>query len=211
MALGVGSLIEIAIEGTVYAQQQMNTWTYLVGVYPVAVSAAQIAEAFWNHVKAAQRGVAVSLHTTMYQTVRVRELDDPAGALGSYAVPSAEQSGTRSAGTSQDAAVFIALGASLKVATRATRAGSKRFAGLCENDMDGSAASSAARAAVQALLDVVCVPVVLGAPAALVELAPVVVKRDRVTGLPLAHQAIESATANFFLTTQNTRKVGHGA
>lgn len=211
MAFGVGSLVEIAVEGTVFAQQQMNVWTYRVQAYPGPASGAEIAEAFWQHVKAATRGVAVTLHTTLYQTVRVRELDDPLGLFGSYAVPTAEQSGTRSPAGSEDTPTFVALGARLHVGARTTRPGSKRFAGLCEADIIGQVASPTARAAVQALLDVACVPVTLGAPAALVGLSPVVVRRDPVTGLPVAWQYIESATANNYVTTQNTRKVGRGS
>lgn len=211
MAFGVGSLIEIAVEGTVFTQQQMNVWTYRLSAYPGPVTAAQIAEAFWQHVKAATRGVGVSIHTNLYQTVRVRELDDPLGLFGSYAVPTAEQSGTRSSGGSEDTPSFVALGARLHVGSRTTRPGSKRFAGLCEADIVGQSPSPTARAAVQALLDVACVPITLGAPAALIGLSPVIVRRDPTTGLPVAWQYIESATATNLVTTQNTRKLGRGS
>lgn len=210
MALAVGSLLEFAVRGFFYRQVWMNVWTYRIGIYPVAVSAAQLAEAYWQHVKTTYRNVPVSDLGDFFQEVTCRELDSLTGALGSYTIPSGERAGTRSPSGTTVQPAFMAAGATLAVATRVTRPGSKRFGGLCEGDvLDGSLTASPI-AAIEALLAVAAVPIILGAPAALVELAPVVVRRDRSTGLPLANQSVESTSVDTLVTTQNTRKVGRG-
>lgn len=210
MGLGVGSLIELSVRGLSYNQVWMNTWTYQIGLYPVAVSAAQVAEAYWAHVKSAYRGMALSLYTGFFQEVVCRELDSATGALGTFAVPAAEKEGTRSSSGNPAVAPFLAVGAKLNVSSRVTRPGAKRFAGFGESDFTSENVEASVRTVVGAVCAVCATPVVLGAPAALVELAPVVVRKDRATGLPVAHQPIESFSVAQLATTQNTRKIGRG-
>lgn len=211
MALGVGSLIAVVLSGDGGGALCQNAWTYHIGLYPVAVSAAQIAEAWWNHVKAAYRAMATTGYGSAFLSVSVREMDSLTGALGSYSVPLAEQNGTRTVTGDNVVASFIAVGAKLNVPSRVTRPGSKRFWGWGEADLNGQSVSVTAQTVAQAVLNVAAAPIVLGAPAALVELAPVVVKRDPSTGLPLAEQPVAGAVVKPLVTSQVSRKLGRGA
>lgn len=211
MAIGNGSLIEMAVVGSAFDQTIINTWTYEVGNAPVSSSAADWGEAWWNHVKAAYRGIPTTDYTTIFEVVRVRELDTALGEYGEFAVPISEMAGTRSVAASTAVAPFIAAGVRLTVGTRVTRPGQKRFAGLGESDLDHAALTSAVNGAVDTLMTLMTGPVfVLGAPAALGELTPVIVRRDPVTGLPVAHQRATGYVRNPNYTTQNTRKIGRG-
>ena len=96
-------------------------------------SAVSVAEGFWAKVKTAWRAFLPSGLSTWFLEVRCDQLFSPYG-FGIYTVPTGERAGTRA--TSGDfAPIFVAGLITLKVATRQTRPGSKRIAGLAETDI----------------------------------------------------------------------------
>lgn len=211
MAIGVNSLVEISNRGTVSGQQVMNVWQYQVTSNPGPVTAGQLGEAWWNHMKTTLRAIPTTNASTMFQSILVRELDSLTGAYGEYAVPSGERAGTRSPGSeSSPLPNFNAAGVRLVVAERTTRPGQKRFAGLSETDNDTGQLQTALLAALNAHFAVAIVPATLGAPAALTVLAPVVVRKDA-DGLPVVFQEVEGYVINPYMTSQVSRKIGRGA
>lgn len=211
MAIEIGALLEIAVQGVNQSNLVMNVMQYEVTTSAPTITAENAAEAWWGHVKATYRSVATTYYDGLFRQVQVRELNNPAGAFGTYAVPLAEQGGTRSPGASpQGLPPFCAVGVRLNVGTRVTRGGAKRLMGLMEADQDNGVLVAGVVSAAQAWADFMIQGMTLGAPAATMTLLPIVCRKDA-TGVVTAHQSIQSAGVNLNVTSQNTRKYGRGA
>jgi hypothetical protein len=211
MAIGASSLIEVTMGMLWFGQQTLNVYQYEVDVWPNPTSAINAAEAWWNHVKTDYRALIVSGGGRNFNSVTVRELNNPTGDLAEFSIPSAEEGGTRSAGSlGAFLASFNAVGVRLTVGSRATRSGQKRIVGLTEGDVQGNDVSSGFIPLVENLMDTMTTHMILGAPSALVELSPIVCRKD-ITGAVTASQPVTGYVVNPFLTTQNTRKFGRGA
>ena len=206
-----GTLIEISNVGELFGSETRNVWQYELESSLATVSAAQVGEAWWHHVKTGLRGIVTTNIGGCYRSVEVRELNNPAGELGSYGIPSGEWAGTRSPGTEAGILMpFAAVGVRLDVGTRVTRPGQKRFAGLVEGDQNGGLIQAGVQTAVEAAMDTMVAVMILGAPAATLTLRPVVCRKNA-AGVVTAHQNIEGYTINPNVTSQNTRKFGRGA
>lgn len=211
MAITLGSLVEILMVGNIPSGQVMNAWQYSVDGSAFLVEPVQIAEAWWNHVKATYRAIPVVGYTEAFLTVLLRELNNPAGDYAEYAVPIGERAGTRSA-TAQGSFLqpYAAVGARLTVGTRITRPGQKRFWGFEEGDQQNGVVEATPLAAVNAHMAVMTEPMILGAPAATIVLNPIVTKRDA-QGEVTANQPVLGWVTNGYMTTQNSRKYGRGS
>lgn len=211
MAIGVNSLLEVSLSMQFYGQQVMNVWQYEVDTWPAAVGAVAVGEAWWAHVQTAYRAAMVTSGARIFDSVIVRELNNPTGELAEYSIPSASSDGTRAAGTlGSFLASFNAVGVRLTVGTRATRSGQKRFVGLTEGDVAGNDVSATFIGLIDTLMDIMVVNLTLGAPAALTVLAPVVCRKDT-TGAVIASQPVLGHVINPYVTTQNSRKYGRGS
>lgn len=210
MAIGVDSLIEVSNVGTAFSAQVRNVWQYRVESTVFGLTSASLAEAWWNHVKTVMRAFPTVAYAELYQSIEVRELNNPTGDYGTYAVPSGEWAGTRANPTQADTLPpFCAGSIRLTVGTRLTRPGSKRFVGLVEGDQVGGILHGATITLLNNIGNVVTAPIVLGAPAATVSLTPIIVKKGA-GGSVLAHQEITGYLASNRVTTQNTRKFFKG-
>jgi len=211
MAYSIGDAIEIALHMHVGADKVMNVWTYeLSGVVAPTVQSAHIAEAWWQHMKASYRATIAVGFGALFDKVSVKSLMSATGDSGEWAIPSGEQAGTRSNPAGDFAPQFTAAGSKLIVPSRLTRPGAKRFIGLYEADTTFNFVGSAFIALVNAVHTVQLPNFVLGAPAATVQLNPVVVRKDS-SGLASTWQQWNSFLVNPYVTTQNTRKVGRGS
>lgn len=211
MAIEIGTLLEVAVQGVNQSNQVMNVMQYVVSTSVPTITAENVAEAWWNHVKDTYRSVATSYYDGLFRQVQVRELNDPTGAFGTYAVPLTEQGGTRGMGASpQGLPPFCAVGVRLNVGTRVTRGGAKRLMGLMEADQENGVLVSSVVDAAQAWADFMIQSMTLGAPAATMTLLPIICRKDA-AGVVTANQSIQSASVNLNVTTQNTRKYGRGA
>jgi hypothetical protein len=210
MTIAGGSLLEITAIMQLDSSVLMNVWQYEVGTIVVVPTAAQIGEAWWNHVKGTYRALAETALAPSFTSVKVLELNAPTGAYGEFAVPPAEQAGTRgSTAQPQNLPAFTAVGVRLTVSSRTTRPGQKRIPFATESDVAGRVVESAFVSLVEAHMDVMVTPITLGAPAAAVELFPVVVRKDG-TGAVTAHQLIEGYLVDPWVTTQVSRRYGRG-
>lgn len=210
MAILTGALLEVSINGEANNNAVYNVWQYEVGTTAPTITAENVAEAWWQHVKAVYRAVAATNYSGLFRQVMVRELNAPTGAFGTWAIPSAEWAGTRSPGSAAEfLPTFNAAGVRLNVGTRVTRPGQKRFSGLVESDNDSGSLTAGVLTALDNLMVVMIASMTLGAPAATMTLQPIVVRKDAM-GAVTAHQTIGSYSTNNLITSQVSRKPGRG-
>jgi hypothetical protein len=210
MGIPDGALVEITVSGVHNANTMANVFQQVLGGTDGSVDAGDLAEAWWNGVKDTYRSVATTVYTQLFQTVTVRELNAPLGALGTYAIPSGEQAGTRSPGSAAGALPpYCAVAIQLAVSTRVTRPGQKRLGGLVESDQNDGYLDGPVYAAAVAWSAEMISTQTLGIPALLATTTPIVCRKDA-TGVVTAHQPITSALVSPIVSTQNSRKYGHG-
>lgn len=211
MALAQFDLIEIVMNMRAQGQETLNIFQYSIQSIPVTVTAVQLAEGWWNHVKATYRALQIVSQPDTFISVRVRELNDPAGDYAEFDVPTAEKLGTRANPAQQELLPsFNAAGVRLVVGTRTTRPGQKRFPFLTESDNNGGVLQAAYKALLTSHMNIMSVPMVLGAPAALTDLYPIVTKKDQF-GVVSAYQFVTGYIINNNVTSQNSRKIGRGS
>jgi len=211
MAFTEGDLVEISVSGLNAGITYMNVYQYeILGTFS-GIDGGQVANAWWQHVKSTYRAVVANSYSTYFQEVIVRELNDPTGEFGTYAIPSGEAAGTRvPASETGQLPPYVAVGAKLVVGTRVTRPGSKRYGGLVELDNNAGYVNGPVFAATEALLAVLTTNMTLGAPAVGMALDPIICKKA-VDGSVVAHQPIVGYLVSGNLTSQVSRKIGRGS
>lgn len=210
MAIGTGSLLEIALGMTFAGSRMFNVFHYrVVGEFGPS-AAVQVGESWWNHVKDEYRTLAQSSFGAVFDSVRVLELVTVGGAYGEYPVPTAERAGTRPTTPEPQALpTFNAVGVRLTVGTRATRPGQKRITFMTEADAVANSVEAGFYGAVQTLFDVLTSEMVLGDPTVGMSIQPIVVRRG--TGVSvLASQDVTGYLVNPYITSQVSRKFGRG-
>lgn len=211
MAITEGTLLQMTVAGFMYSQQVMNVYTYEVAGTFSGITAGAVANAWWNHVKTPYRALASTVFGVAFDKVIVRDMGDPLGEYGEYAIPTAERTGSRDTGATNGMPGFVAAGVRLGVGTRVTRPGQKRIAWLTETDSAGTALDAGFASLVNTLMAAAISNITLGSPAVGMALHPVVVRVDPTTRLPVAHQPITGYAVNTFTTSQVSRKVGKGS
>jgi len=210
MSFAIGDIVEVALRGRWLDNTWMNVWQYRIDVTSALITAENLGEGWWNHVKATYRGLAPDTVANCFIDVLVRSLMSPTADYGVYAIGAAETDGSRStAGIGDPQASFVGVGVKLAVGTRTTRPGSKRFPFLYEADSSANILAAGITAGVVAHMDVMVADMTLGAPAATMVLQPHVVKKDA-AGLALVWQPITSYAVNGYTSSQVSRKQGRG-
>lgn len=175
------------------------------------VTAGNVAEAWWNHVKSAWRAMIINDPTFTFDSVLVEELGG-ANQFGEYAIPAAERQGSRPLGSlGAWLPSFAAVGVKLVVATRDTRPGQKRFPGLSEGDNEGGFVAAPFVALVGAVATHYSSGFVLGAPALAEGIYPVVARYATGNPVPVVTQPVVGHSVSNVITSQVSRKIGHGA
>lgn len=210
MGITEGTLLEVSLVSQVGANRLMNVWGYEVTGTFTGIPAVNVAEAWWNSVKANYRGLVYATAGWVYTTVLVREMNNPVGELAEWTVPTGEQQGTRAAPDNPDfLPIFNAVGVRLTVSSRTTRPGQKRVWGLTESDNDSNIVGATFLALVDTLMNQMDGQITLGAPALGMDLQPHVFRKDA-TGAVTAHQAINGHVTNRIITSQVSRRLGRG-
>jgi hypothetical protein len=210
MAITTGSRIAITLNQVLASQEVMNVWTYSVLEIVGTPTAANYAEAWWNHVKAGYRGLASSSFGAVFTGVRVTELGNSTGEYGEWNIPSGEQTGTRTPPADPDAMpVFVSAGVRLSVGTRRTRPGQKRFGFLTQTDANSQTLGTAYQTALATLMGTMVNNMTLGAPAAGVVLVPNIVGLNA-DGTIRDSQLVTGYLINPTITSQVSRRVGRG-
>lgn len=148
----VPDTFRIVLNSKFQADEVVNVFYYR-DVALAAPSPTNVASGFWNHIKAAWRAHMYTASYWLTSSVECERLDG-AHPFGVYAIPTAEQQGTRGAGSSDWLPLFVAGAITLQVGTRTTRPGSKRIAGLQEADISGFSLIAGEITLLQALADV---------------------------------------------------------
>lgn len=204
-------IVRITLKGTFLNQKWQSVQHFApVGAAWLTADALGGAQAWWDNVKATWRAIVPSNAGFTFDSVLFEEIGAGLG-FGEYAVPAGEQLGTR-AGTSGDfLPTFVAAGVKLTVGSRVTRPGQKRFPGGMEQDSSGSAWTAGYITIIDALADKYDTSLTLGAPVATGNLQPKIVRiaADGVT--VLASQDVVGHVTNPNVTSQVSRKIGHGA
>lgn len=209
MTIHVSSLCEIDLSMIHIGQSCHMVYQYYCQNVPAGVTAVQIAEGWWNHVKASHRALASVTLGNVFVSVKIRELNNAAGDYAEYDIPVAEKVGTRANPGGDLLPPNLATGVRLVVGTRETRPGQKRAPFMFEADQASGANSATWMALVNTWAGVITNTMTLGAPAALTELRPIVVGKDA-TGFVVRDQFITGFLVNPNTTTQNSRKIGRG-
>ena len=211
MSITSGGHVEIAVNMSIGGSQVLNVYDYVITGIAGTPSAVNIAEAWWNGVKAAYRALASTDFGAAFKSVKIKDLDTSTGEAGEYAIPSAEQTGTRTPPAQpQILPLFTAAGVRLTVPTRVTRPGQKRFPFLTESDNDTGTLGSAYTALLNSLMPGLIAPSILGAPAAGTTLRLMVVNKSP-PGVFNYGQQVASYVVSTNITSQNTRKPGRGS
>jgi len=192
-------------------QQVLNVYQYAVDVPLGEDDPVSLGNAWWNNIKSVYRAIPAAAMGDVFQSVIVRELNNPAGAYGQYAIPPAEKPGTRGAPAQQEQMPpFCAAAIRLVVGSRATRPGQKRIAYLTESDNMNGVLQSAFVALLQPLGVIISNDMTMGAPTLATVLHPIVCRKDA-SGVVTAHQKVVGYLISPYVSSQNTRKIGRGA
>jgi len=211
MAITEGTLLEVTLDGLFGTTQVMNVWQFEVGGTFSGITAGSVANAWWQHMKSSYRALVSDGSGPAFTRVKVRDLSDPTGDYGEYAVPTNEQAGTRSTAGSEFLPFFNAAGARLTVGTRVTRPGQKRFPWLVETDSQSGVLTATPTTLVNNILDAAIPTLTLGAPALGMDLNSIVVRKDPATGEVTAYQPVTGWAINPYVTSQVSRKRGKGS
>lgn len=210
MAITTLSKIRVSCVYNLANMVGMNTFDYNVLEIIGTPTADHYAQAWWNHVKTNFRALVGSSFGAVLMSVKVRELGNSVGEYGEYAIPTAEQTGTRTPPTDQTPApVFNAAGVRLTVGTRLTRPGQKRFPFLYRDDLNSQVLATAYSTPLATLMGTLTSNMTLGAPAAGVVLVPHVVSLNP-DGSIRAAQLVTGYLINQNATSQVSRKLGRG-
>lgn len=210
MGITEGSVLQISVSGQANAQTLMNVWQFEVTGTFSGISAGAVANAFWQATKSTYRAIAPAGYSLAFQKVFVEDISEPLGEYGEYAIPTAEQPGTRDTGSSEGLPTFNAVGVKLVVATRVTRPGQKRFGYMTEADSVSGTVSSGLVTAVDNLMNTMVGGLTLPSPALGMDLSCIVCKKNPTTGELVDKQPVVSWLINPSVTSQVSRKAGRG-
>lgn len=212
MALVPGQYLEIQFRYTYLGQKLMTRQHYqMQGAAFLTADVVQVAEAYWNDVKTLWRSLFSTASTVSTQdALFVREIGNGL-QYAEYAIPSGERVGTRAAGDDGEwVAPFMAAGVKLTVGSSVTRPGQKRISSMREGDIVGNSLISAHQTLVDNVAVIFSDPRTLGAPVALGVLQPVI-GGTLIDGDPTVWQNVTGQVVNAFITSQVSRKIGHGS
>lgn len=169
-----------------------------------------VLEAYWNDLQPTLEPVmSTSSSVNRFVSILGEEVGG-GGSFAEYSVPSAQQVGTRAGLTVPNAAPsYVNWGFRQTVGTRTTRPGQKRFPFVADSDMDGNAVVVGAFLLWEPLAQHFSDTVFLGAPVATGVLEPTV-GGTIVANVPTVWQDITGYVLNPNLTSQVSRKAGHG-
>lgn len=211
MAITENTKLQMSVFARFHGQLTMNVWYYNVSGTFSGIGAAAVAEAWWQHVKAAYRGLVDVAFSTTFEKVLCVNVSESLGEYGEYSIPTAERVGTRVVAGAVGMPPFVAAGARLAVGTRTTRPGQKRFGWVLESDSSGPSLGSEYITLANALLAKAAAQGTLGAPALGMILDPIVARLDPTSGLVTAWQNVTGYTVNPTTTSQVSRKMNRGA
>lgn len=211
MALAAGD-IKVTYRGLWLGQVWNNVqWYRVEGIGSLVIDANDLGEALWNDMKVDFRAMMEVADGPTFEDILLQE-PGASGAYGTFAIPTAEKSGTRTVATAGQALPPAnAAGFRLTVGTRVTRPGQKRIVGATEADNNGLEWAAGYLSLLDTLAAHWASPLVMGSPAVGVALTPEIVRYDPVSKVVVARQDVTGYVVNTRPTTQVSRKWGRGS
>jgi len=212
MAVEIGSKVRIVLNQVYQGQQVLNVLHYVVSVDVALATYTDLAQGFWDDIKASWRAAVVSPMT--FDSVEAYDNADPLGDFGSYTIPTAERAGL---GGSDGESPFIAYGLKFGVANRTTKPGAVRICGARDSLVDNFGVINAAQITAlntlsAALLNGFNFGLLLAGHAVLnVYGAPHPASTRYPARIDPVYNPVTAITPLANVTTQNTRKIGHGS
>lgn len=205
------NLIRITLRYTLLQQLCQTQRTFRIeGSLTSDITAANVGEAWWNDTKTAWRALVVNSPNFTFTSVLVEEVGGSL-SFGEYAIPSGESKGTRVTSVPSDfMPAYVAVGCRLTVATRVTKPGQMRLPGVMEVDNVGGVAQAEFLGLCEDVAEKYTSDLLLGAPAALVTIRAQVTNSSDVDAPPGFYQDIVGFVLNPSLTSQVSRRPGHG-
>lgn len=210
MGVVEGHIYELSLKGVFAGVQTYNVFQYESVATDITISGADLAEAWWNHIKTVTRALYLASWAGVLSSVLAKDVTDPTGAYGEYGIPVGESAGTRADPVAaMPLPSFNAVGVRFSVGTRVTRPGQKRLSVLTESDSDGQLLGATMTGLVEAWADVMTAPMLLGVPALALNILPVVARKNA-AGVVTASQMVTGYVVNPRITSQVSRKFGRG-
>lgn len=207
----VDAHIELALRYTYLDQECENVYRYFTeGAVFLGVNAVQVAEAWWNDVKAVHRAIAWNVGAVnLFTSVFCRNLVD-GGEYGEFAIPADEQVGLRDEAVPAELIpAFNAGGIRFTVGNTSTRPGQKRYPFLSNIDVLNNQLTATYLGLLEDIGAHMDQPLTLGSPVVAGVLQPVV-GGTVVAGFPTVYQDIIGHITNPYATSQVSRKRGRG-
>jgi len=204
MAFNAGEIMKFTVRQEYDSQECLNIFYYEWNVNEGGtLTAADVGEAFWNHVQDDWRAM-VSVGVT-FDRVIIENLDGDL-QYGEYVIPALERAG-EALGTGM--ASFVSYGIQLNRTTRAVRQGAKRLVGVSEDYVgEKGVLAPTTLAGLQVVADVFAADISFGLG---LTINPVIVGFPTPSRPVRVAVPIDTATAKTYVTTQNTRKRGSGS
>lgn len=197
-----------------WMSQAMQTTRYFkpTGAAFLTATALGVAEAYWNHVKTVWRAIAPAGGSDIFSSVILEEVGG-GQTFAEYAIPAGERVGTRSvAGSGTAIPSYNACGIRFAVGSRVTRPGQMRVPFLYEGDTYLQQVDTAYLALTNALAAVYAADMTLGAPVATGVLRMQVVRWTKTVPAAVeAQQDVVGYVVDVNMTTQRSRRIGHGS
>lgn len=212
MAL-IGSEVRVHFRYTYLGQQNQNIQSYICqGAAWATATMDNLLEALWNDYKARLRALtSTSAAVGTWDSLLGEEIG---GGLqfAEFPIPTAERVGTRAAGDDGDwVSGIMAVGFRQTVATRLTRPGQKRFPFLREGDLAGNALMASVITLYTPVATAFSNPSALGIPVLGGALQPIVVHEPGMRDPVRRIQDVTGFVLNSNVTSQVSRKAGHGS
>lgn len=207
-----GGFVRMTLNYTFLSQQCMTVRDYKHdGAAFLTASCAGVAEAWWNDVKTAWRASVIASAFAVFTSVKCEEYGGGFG-FGEYAIPPAEQQGTRSAtGLGDFLPTYVATSVKLTVESRATRPGQQGFPFAMEGDNTNGDATSTWQSLINTLATKYSEEITLGAPVATGALQPAVIHAPDLGVTPPTYQLIGGKVLNPSFRTRVHRTPGRGS
>lgn len=206
-----GGFVRLTLNYTFLGQECMTIRDYETqGAAFLTATCVNVAEAWWNDVKTVWRATAITGTAVKFNSVVCEEYGGSLG-FGEFPIPTAEQQGTRAAGSLGNfLPAYVATSVKLTVGARLTRPGQQGFPFAAEGDNDNGNAETAWQVLVNALAAKYSGSIGLGAPVALGSLYPVVINAPSLAVTPPIYQRITGHVLNPSFRTRVHRTPGRG-
>lgn len=204
MAFAPNDVVRVTVDQTYDTQTCLNVFYYKINdPFTTPYDPADLGMLFWEWVEENWRGlVNVSV---IFNRVIIENLDGDLD-YGEYIIPPAEQNGLHSG---EQAASFLAFALQLNRTSRLTRQGAKRLVGVSETHMNVYGVLTLdAKTRLQNVADDFAMDLVAGL---VTIMHPVIVGFPNDNRPDRVEVPIDTATAKDIVSSQNSRKRGHGS